>query len=101
MDLGSVNAPPLEHRQSGVGWSGDTAILLQRVMPLAKILGPALTGPQERIKIYEKKTWISISKSIGAALALARGQRLQATSRKLQAPSRKLDKTKLQCYCIL
>tara|TARA_B100000963_G_scaffold158432_1_gene137888 strand:+ start:436 stop:615 length:180 start_codon:yes stop_codon:yes gene_type:complete len=39
MDLGSVNAPPpLEHRDSGVGWSGDTAILLQRVMPLAKIL---------------------------------------------------------------
>jgi len=39
MDQGSVNAPPpLEHRQSGVGWSGDTAILLQRVMPLAKIL---------------------------------------------------------------
>tara|TARA_R100000654_G_scaffold11080_1_gene24286 strand:+ start:389 stop:559 length:171 start_codon:yes stop_codon:yes gene_type:complete len=39
MDLGSVNAPPpLDHRDSGVGWSGDTAILLQRVMPLAKIL---------------------------------------------------------------
>ena len=39
MDLGSVNAPPpLDHRQSGVGWSGDTEILLQRVMPLAKIL---------------------------------------------------------------
>jgi len=32
----------------GRGWSGDTAILLQRVMPLAKILGPALAGPQER-----------------------------------------------------
>ena len=38
-DLGSVNAPPpLDHRDSGVGWSGGTAILLQRVMPLAKIL---------------------------------------------------------------
>jgi len=44
-DLGSVNDIC---RQSGVGWSGDTAILLQRVMPLAKILGPALAGPQER-----------------------------------------------------
>ena len=22
MDLGSVNAPPLDHRDSGVGWSG-------------------------------------------------------------------------------
>jgi len=39
VDQGSVNAPPpLEHRDSGVGWSGDTEILLQRVMPLAKIL---------------------------------------------------------------
>jgi len=39
LDQGSVNAPPpLDHRDSGVGWSGDTAILLQRVMPLAKIL---------------------------------------------------------------
>jgi len=26
LDLGSVNAPPpLEHRQSGVGWSGEAA----------------------------------------------------------------------------
>jgi len=44
-------AKPLDHRDSGVGWSGDTAILLQRVMPLAKILGNGhgrakLNGPR-------------------------------------------------------
>ena len=41
------------------------------------------------------------TKNFSLPLALARGQRLQATSGKLQASSRKLDKTKLQCYYIL
>ena len=34
----SQRAAAAVHRDPGVGWSGDTEILLQRVMPLAKIL---------------------------------------------------------------
>ena len=51
----------------------------------------------------EQKTWKSNAKNLHRALALARGPgpELQATSRKLQAPSCKLDKTAVQCYCIL
>ena len=63
---------------------------------------------QERTKKYmekesEQTTRASNGPSLPAALAMAPGPRpkLQAASRKLQAPSFRLDKTKLQCYCIL
>jgi len=72
MDLGSVNAPPpLEHRQSGVGWS--------------------IERNYEQTKNFNKSL----------ALVAGPGPKLQAASVKLQASSSKLDKTKLQCYCIL
>ena len=43
----------------------------------------------------EQAPRISKTENFSATLALARSQRLQATSGKLQAPSRKLDKTEL------
>ena len=52
------------------------------------------TGPEKGI--YEQETGSTKYKNIGEPLAMAGGQRLQATSRKLQAPSSKLDKTALQ-----
>jgi hypothetical protein len=44
---------------------------------------------------WSKKGYYEQTKNFSAALALASGQRLQATSRKLQASSRKLDKKEL------
>ena len=51
----------------------------------------------------EQTAWPSQYQNISAALALARGPgtKLQAASCKLQATSGKLDKTAVQCYCIL
>ena len=43
----------------------------------------------------EQKTWARQGPHPNQSLAMASGQRLQATSCKLQAPSRKLDKIKL------
>ena len=43
----------------------------------------------------EQKTRISKTENTNTSQPLARGQRLQATSRKLQASSRKLDKKTL------
>ncbi len=58
---------------------------------------------EEEKKEDEQTTWAAQYQNISAALALARGPgpELQATSGKLQAPSCKLDKTTVQCYCIL
>ena len=64
---------------------------------------------QERSRKYmeekkdEQASRASNGPSLPSALAMARGSRpkLQATSGKLQAPSFRVDKTKLQCYCIL
>jgi len=49
---------------------------------------------------YETKRWKRVQQNFSKPLAMARGQRLQATSLKLQAPSRKLDKGPVLCYRI-
>ena len=58
---------------------------------------------EEWDKKDEQETRITNGQDLSWPLALARGSRpkLQAASFKLQAPSFRLDKTKLQCYCIL
>ena len=50
---------------------------------------------EEEKKEDEQKTGSTKYKNISEPLALAGGQRLQASSRKLQAPSGKLDKIEL------
>ena len=50
---------------------------------------------EEEKKEDEQKTRSTKYQNISKPLALARGQRLQASSRKLQAPSIKLDKIEL------
>ena len=67
---------------------------LEEILRLVK-LDQAKTA--ERMKEYdnEQTTRASNGPRLPAALAMAQGQRLQATSRKLQASSRKLDKIKL------
>jgi len=81
MDLGSVNAPPpLEHRQSGVGWS------IERIMK--KIRHNDLTHYFLRDHKQLPASYLNSCKKF------FKGLKLQATSRKQQAASFKLDKDK-------
>ena len=52
-------------------------------------------GKKETFLINEQETGSTKYKNIGEPCQMARGQWLQATSRKLQAPSIKLDKIEL------
>ena len=75
----------------------NTAYHMRRIADTLEEILRLVKEDQERMKKLNDQKNFQPS-DLYKSLALARGQRLQATSGKLQAPSFKLDKKVLQDY---